>query len=107
VSNFFQIEVAGVAITLTNEDAALIVYADCSLCGAEVSFVLNEVHRAIIIERKVENNSVCSAIFPRLEMPSRSSYQNIEIVCREAVPMTVRVTLYKGNIADVWFNAKR
>lgn len=108
----YQVEVAGTAITLTDEEAALVVYMDNNQCGKNVR-VRNGVNLrdytaiAQVIERSVEGEPICTAIFPRLPIHShlkpsyegqRSGSYEVDFIGSN---LSTTITLFIGNVAEL------
>jgi hypothetical protein len=66
-----QVQVAGKTIMLKENEAALVVYANCEYRGKTViakSSMISFRAEVKIIERAVGNTSICAGIFPRIPM---------------------------------------
>jgi hypothetical protein len=120
MAQLFQIEVAGSAITLTDEEAALVVYTDDSLRG-ELVFVQTtsdlEFYSATahVIERSVGDRTVCAAIFPRLPILShlKPSYKDrgqmsgtyqVRLVSKQWLE---EITLFVSNVAELDWRGRK
>lgn len=108
----YQVEVAGTAITLSDEEAALVVYMDNSQCGKNVR-VRNGVDlqdysaTAQVIERSVEDEPICAAVFPRLPINShlkpyyegqRSGSYEVDCI---GFNLNATITLFVSNVAEL------
>ena len=118
MAQLFQIEVVGAAITLTDEEAALVVYVDDSLCGENVYVnSWNDLNfytaTAQVIERSVEGKPICAAIFPRLPIVSHlkpsyegqmsGSYQ----VNLYSLQRNETVTLFVSNVSELDWRGRK
>lgn len=108
----FQVEVAGMAITLNDEEAALVVYMDNSDCGQMVRVKTGvdlQEYTAIaqVIERSVDGRPISAAIFPRLPILShlKPFYENQKSGGYEVdfnrSNLSEIVTLFAGNISEL------
>jgi hypothetical protein len=107
-SELLEIEVAGTTITVGRNEAALVVYANCQYCGTEVRVSSLS---AYIVERKVGDQSVCAAIFPRLQPPGRSlaswdTKMSVFGTSSSKFRQDNDVGLFAGNVTEVYLQER-
>jgi hypothetical protein len=106
-----QIEVAGVTFTMKEHEAALVIYADAKRRGVEVDLRDKDYRtrlQARFVERKAGGETMCAAIFPRIDLQGETS-KTLKVHIATPYDTTTKtgftfldwVTLFAGNVTEL------